>query len=173
MNYRKHFTDFITFPFTITCCYMYSVQDVLNTLGVVVSLSTHVQHPSNLSGFLDSFSTEEVIIPQVTAPNTPTLFFHTQPGCSFPHTFPLQFILLTIFCCHYSVNKKRIDIGRVCCLESRLTLATPENRCHTPEFVRCENDPALQEQRGEHPEQETQAQRGEEAFKVDMFQPGI
>lgn len=110
VNYRKHFTDFITFPFTITCCYMYSVQDVLNTLGVVVSLSTHVQHPSNLSGFLDSFSTEEVIIPQVTAPNTPTLFFHTQPGCSFPHTFPLRFILLTIFCCHYSVNKKWIGL---------------------------------------------------------------
>lgn len=48
VNYRKHFTDFTTFLFPIKCCYIYSVQDVLNTSGVVVSLSTHVLHPSNL-----------------------------------------------------------------------------------------------------------------------------
>lgn len=113
VNFRKHFADFITFPFTIRCCYIYSVQDVLNTSGVVVSLSTHVQHRSHLSAFLGSFSTEEVIIPQVTGPNTPTLFFHTQPGRSFPpHTHTHRFILLTIYCCHNSVNdnswKKRL-----------------------------------------------------------------
>lgn len=49
----------------------------------------------------------------------------------------------------------------------------PGKRCYTPEFISCKNDPALQEQRGEDPKEEAQAQRGKEAFKVDMFQSGI
>lgn len=61
----------------------------------------------------------------------------------------------------------------VVCRAYEQQIATPVKCCYTPEFVSCENDPALQEQRGEHPEEEAQAQRGKEAFKVDMFQSGI
>lgn len=150
--------------------------EYIRCCGVTVHTCPTLKH---LSGFLDSFSTEEVIIPQVTGPNTPTLFFHTQPGCSFPHTFPLRFILLTIYCCHYSANNNSwkkttsLKIRHWPCLSPGEQMTDSYAGKHTPEFVRCENDPALQEQRGEHPEEETQAQRGEEAFKVDMFQPGI
>lgn len=98
----------------------------------------------------------------------------TGPGCSFPHTFYFpDFILLTLCYCYKSGNsntwKKRPVI--VAWGAGEQPTSTPVN--HTPEFVSGENDPALQEQRGEHPEEETQAQGGEKAFKVDMFQPGI
>lgn len=88
--------------------------------------------------------------------------------------FP-RFILSTLYYCYKSGNsntwKKRPVI--VAWRTGEQPTSTPVKRCHTPEFVSGENDPALQEQRGEHPEEETQAQGGEKAFKVDMFQPGI
>lgn len=69
----------------------------------------------------------------------------------------------------------KFHIAHVCCEWTicQMQMSTPVKRCCTPEFVSCENDPALQEQRGEHPKEEAQAQRGKEAFKVNMFQSGI
>lgn len=39
-----------------------------------------------------------------------------------------------------------------------------------PEFVSGEDDPSLQQQRAEHPEEKPQTQTGEQALKVHMLQ---
>lgn len=44
---------------------------------------------------------------------------------------------------------------------------------HSPELVCCEDDPALQQEGGEDPQQETQTQGGEEALKVHVLQTGV
>ena len=42
-----------------------------------------------------------------------------------------------------------------------------------PEFIGSEDDPPLQQQRTEHPEQQPQTQTGEQALKVHMLKAGV
>lgn len=87
VNYSKQFTGLITSAITIIRYYIYKFSGCCEYCNVMMSLYTHVLRPSHLSGVWDSLSTEEVIVPQVTGRNTRILFFPTQPGCFFPHTF--------------------------------------------------------------------------------------
>ncbi len=44
---------------------------------------------------------------------------------------------------------------------------------HRPEFVCSEDDPSLQQQRAEHPEEQTQTQTGEQTLKVHVLQARV